>query len=318
VMIATFSAYNAFASGAMWSPSRAAAIPLVTVITLVCIDWLKIWMWADVLAVAKTQHIRKLRTELLQLTTTAAGFQKILAFVARVLRGEGVTREFSDKAEARQGVLYHIFYFVKIHLVIFPAASYLETAFGLFTFEPLGKSVIFTIYMEYMFMSFIKDALSMNVLHEMMHHQWFPHHKVHHMPMKELSLVNVFYFDILDIIVENMIAPAVLLGVKTTFCGASPSLHFLSFILLGVTDMQCHAVCPYSVGFFNPVLDYLMNPNISHQLHHALNMGHYTVWPWHQLKGIYHYDFAEKSNVDGSVERDFATYNKVLGTCFPP
>jgi len=186
-----------------------------------------------------------------------------------------VTREFSDKAEARQGVLYHIFYFVKIHLLIFPAAAYLETAFGLFTFEPLGTPVIFTI-------------------------------------------VNVFYFDILDIIVENMIAPVVLLGVKTTFCGASPSLHFLSFILLGVTEMQCHAVCPYSVGFFNPVLDYLMNPNISHQLHHALNMGYYTVWPWHQLKGIYHYDFAEKSNVDGSVERDFATYNKVLGTCFPP
>lgn len=317
MIIATFSAYNAFASGAMWSPCRAAAIGLVCGTTLICVDQLKIWMWADVLAAAKTQHIRKLRTELFQLMTTAAGFRKILAFVARVLRGEGVTREFSDKAEARSSVLYHIFYWAKINLLLLPAVNYLETTFGLLTFEPLGTSVVFTIYMEVMFASFLKNAY-LGPLHEMMHHQLFPYHKVHHMPMKELSLVNVWYFDIFDLVIEHLMAHTSVLVVKAMLGGGSPSVHFLTVILLLVQDLQIHAACPYSVNFFNPVLDYFMNPNVSHNLHHALNMGHWLEWPQHQLPGVYHYDFAEKSYVDGSLEGDFATYNKVFGTCFPP
>ena len=61
-------------------------------------------------------------------------------------------------------------------------------------------SWIFIIYLEYLFMSFIKDALSMNVFHQIMHKQWYPMHMTHHMPMKELSLVNVWFFDLSDIV----------------------------------------------------------------------------------------------------------------------
>ena len=41
------------------------------------------------------------------------------------------------------------------------------------------------------------------------------------------------------------------------------------------------------------------------------------MWPLHQLKGIYQYDNRSRTNVDGSVEKDWVTYNRVMKTDFP-
>lgn len=173
--------------------------------------------------------------------------------------------------------------------------------------------------MEYLFMSFIKDAISMNVLHQIMHSTWYGLHSTHHLPMKELSCINVFFFDMPDIVVENLIAPTILLLMKLVSweaTGMLPQLHFMSFILLAVTDTNVHSICPYTIGFYNPILDALMMPNISHHLHHGLNKGHYTVWPWHQIKGVLNYDAKRRENKDGSQQLDMEAYDEVFKTNF--
>ena len=100
-------------------------------------------------------------------------------------------------------------------------------------------------------------------------------------------------------------------------CAGAPQIHYLSFILLAVTDLNIHSVSPYSVGFYNPILDSILKCNVSHNLHHALNVGHYTVWPWYQLKGVASYNYSEKKNLDGSRALDMRAYNKTFKTNFP-
>ena len=87
--------------------------------------------------------------------------------------------------------------------------------------------------------------------------------------------------------------------------------------MLAITDVNIHSISPYSIGFFNPILDSILKSNVSHSLHHALNIGHYTVWPWHQLKGVAAYDSRTKQNTDGSIATDMAAYNRVFKTSFP-
>ena len=149
-------------------------------------------------------------------------------------------------------------------------------------------------------MSFIKDASSMNVLHKLMHEKWYWMHKTHHMPMRELSCANLFFFDYLDVIIENTVAPLLVCGMKALW-GVKPSLHFASFILLAMTDMNVHSCNPFTIGFFNPVLDGLMKCALSHNLHHALNRDHYTVWPFHHLSKY-------------GQDQDVAEYNAVFKT----
>jgi hypothetical protein len=297
-------------------------------------DFLKAFLFSDVVAKAKLDHLKSLWSQLLGLFS-AEGAQKIKDFAARLAAGEGIIHDFKDKSAHRHGVLYHIFYFLKTAMFQIPAAVALQTAIGMFQFTPLMDTVatvgkgqwwqfnipcLAYVYFEYHAMSFLKDAVSMNLFHEIMHRQYYDLHKTHHLPMKELSIINVFYFDLPDLVIENIVSPALLMALKK---GLSPgssapvSIHVLSSLLLTMTDANCHSICPYSVGFFNPILDSMMNPNVSHTLHHALNLGHYTFFPWHQLPGIARYDATTKSNLDSTPETDMATYNKVFKTNFP-
>jgi len=328
----TFYFYNKHVSGEQFSPSRAAAVIPIHTTGLYCLEVVKAYLFSDVVAEAKVNHMKRAGRELIDLFSFA-GIKKIGGFLGKLLCGEGVWRDFKDKNEARFGVLYHFFYFFKIGWVNVPAASYLQTALGLYTCAPLQHvvrvfgvgqwwecrlTVLGMVYLEYLLMSFIKDALSMNILHQMMHKQWYPMHSVHHMPMKELSIINHLYFDMPDVVIENVIAPVVLLGVKLLANPSSmPTLHYLSYILLNTTDSNLHSICPYTIGFYNPVLDATFNCNVSHHLHHALNTGYYTVWPWHQLKGVSHYSARKAANVDSSPELDMEAYNITFGTNFP-
>uniref|UniRef100_A0A7S0FYM6 Fatty acid hydroxylase domain-containing protein n=1 Tax=Pyrodinium bahamense TaxID=73915 RepID=A0A7S0FYM6_9DINO len=328
-----FGLCNWMVSGPNFSPVAAALTVPMFAFANVCLDLLKAWLFADVVAEVKLNHLQALGQELAGLFSVD-GAREVCRFLGRVLCGEGVFRDFRDKNEARHGVLFHIFYFVKVACVMVPLALYLQTKLGLFSFPSLANVVVTygtgewwelqlttmsVVYLEYLLMSFIKDAASMNILHQIMHKQWYPMHKVHHLPMKELSGVNVWFFDVADLLMENVMAPLILLGVKwlSNPSAGVPSLHFLSFLLLAIMDINIHSICPYTVGFYNPVLDMCLRCNVSHQLHHALNTGHYTVWPWHQLKGVSHFDAKENKNVDGSIELDFKAYNTIFNTHFP-
>jgi len=333
-LIGMFYVFDLWFGGENWGPSAAAKIIMMNSTGITLLDILKAVLFSDVVAKAKLDHLQALWQELCGLLNED-GLEKVVSFLTRVASGEGIIHEFKDKSAHRRGVLYHIFYFVKIALVMVPLSSAFQAHIGMFHFRPLMETVatvgvgqwwefkiscLAVVYFEYIAMSFVKDALSMNVLHQMMHRQWYHMHKVHHMPMKELSVVNLWFFDLPDLVIENIVAPVILVGLKV---GLSPeaagpvSLHWLSFIMLAITDVNIHSISPYSIGFFNPILDSILKSNISHSLHHALNIGHYTVWPWHQLKGVAAYDPHTKTNNDGSIATDMAAYNRVFNTSFP-
>jgi hypothetical protein len=51
-------------------------------------------------------------------------------------------------------------------------------------------------------------------------------------------------------------------------------------VLLTCHDGALHSVNPFSVMYFHPLLDACFKGNVTHQLHHALNKGHYLFVPW--------------------------------------
>ena len=154
----------------------------------------------------------------------------------------------------------------------------------------------------------------MNIFHQIMHSKWYNHHKTHHLPMKEVSIVNSLFIDIPDVIVENAIGPTFLCSLKFLF-GAEPSLHYYTFLLATTCDINIHSISPYSVCFWNPLFDNMMRCALSHNLHHSTNIGHYTFWPLHHIPGMSGPKHKGK-NSDG-FDYDIREYNKIFDTQFP-
>merc|ERR1712238_210613 len=95
----------------------------------------------------------------------------------------------------------------------------------------------------------------MNILHQLFHTIWWSHHETHHLPEKELSVFNAFYFDVPDLIGENLIGPLLFCLIKVLFGGSSCSIHYASFFLSVVCDQIVHSLNPYTITFWNPLLD---------------------------------------------------------------
>lgn len=157
-------------------------------------------------------------------------------------------------------------------------------------------------YLEFLTMSILKDIFSMMPLHQLMHVRFYSLHKTHHISMREVSVVNVFFFDYVDLTFENAVGPLMLLASKALL-GFGLQMHAASIIILFVGEILVHSCSPFTVFFFNPLLDGLMNCNVSHNLHHALNKDNYMVWPLHQLsaggldKSVEQYDATFRTNI---------------------
>ena len=201
---------------------------------------------------------------------------------------------------------------------------------GLFTCEPLHDIILvigegewyechitrfLKVYLEFLIIAFIKDGVSMNILHQMFHTMFYDHHKIHHLPMKELSVMNAFYFDIFDLVAEDGIGPMMLIGLKL-MSGGVPSVHYMSYFFVVLCDQTVHSLDPYTAVFWNPLLDNTMRGTMSHNLHHSLNRGHYTIWPLHHLIGVEGPNNKAGKALDG-FEIDIAEYNKTFDTNFP-
>jgi len=157
---------------------------------------------------------------------------------------------------------------------------------------------------ELLTMTLLKD-ISMHWLHGFMHNRNYPWfykiHKNHHQISKQISYINLFYFDIPDLIVENVCAPFFILFAKYLLFGGYPSMHIFSYILLVVADGNLHSCNPYSIIYFNPVVDYFFKSTITHNLHHALSKGYLTLLPYK------HYLKSER-------EKDVKIYNQLYET----
>ena len=216
-------------------------------------------------------------------------------------------------------------------MVFIPAIVATQVNLGLLTCEPINEIIyvigegevyechisrFLKVYLEFLIIGFIKDGISMNILHQMFHSRFYDHHKTHHLPMKELSLMNALYIDVFDIFVEDGVGPLLLMGIKA-MTGGVANVHYASYLLTLLGDLTIHSLDPYTAVYWNPLFDNIMRCVVSHNLHHSLNHGHYTVWPLHHIIGVDSPNNKSESALSG-FESDIEQYNKAFDTNFPP
>ena len=146
----------------------------------------------------------------------------------------------------------------------------------------------------------------MHYTHRWMHEKAYFLHKRHHKGFCSTSLVSLLgpELDLVDMIFEFGAGTPLLMACKWLF-GLDPRLHFLSPTVVMMLSYQLHSGNPYSVYFFNPLLDYLGRASLCHNLHHAVQKGYYLVVPWP------HFFDAEARQIDIHM------YNKHMKTHFP-
>ena len=126
----------------------------------------------------------------------------------------------------------------------------------------------------------LRDVCFLLPLHSLMHTpRFYKWHKTHHEVRSDAQALHAFHIDVVDLLVENVGAPVLLLLGQYAL-GLPVGLHWITGAMLTMHDGALHSVNPWSVMYFNPLLDYLLEPNVNHQLHHALNKGHYLFVPW--------------------------------------
>ena len=160
--------------------------------------------------------------------------------------------------------------------ISFGIASAIAAYYGYFVWTGLELKVLFSIYTEFIVMILTKD-LQLEVFHHWMHHgsKWFKcldkwirgTHYFHHRTKLDLNSISAFYTSMEDAVMENLAAPFAVIGIKW-FLGLSPTINIGTFMMYIVYDIHCHSANPYSIVFFNPILDYLMKANVAHHNHH--------------------------------------------------
>lgn len=174
----------------------------------------------------------------------------------------------------------------------------------------ISKTLV-AVSLDYWLINLIKDNTSMRFLHPWMHEKenyWI--HKHHHTGNKNTTLVHAFAFTLVDLVIEFGIGPVLALGVKYVLYhnhnagdGLFPTLHVLAYMFSIWTDGNIHSMNPYTQAIGNPVLDFLLKPNIVHNLHHSCETDprYMTVFPFHHFR-------------PSDRQADVAKYNKLMNT----
>lgn len=130
-----------------------------------------------------------------------------------------------------------------------------------------------SLWLDVNVMAILNDYPVMSLLHSWMHESGWAFAKVHakhHKSKLSCQAVHAFQFDILDLVIENGLAPPLYILVKTAV-GFSPAIPLASVALLTYQQI-CgeHSLNPHSIFFLNPLLDSVFKVNIEHNLHHAV------------------------------------------------
>jgi len=196
-----------------------------------------------------------------------------------------------------------------VSFVMFSVA--LMACFGLVIYPKIsGLRDLGWIWLEFMAMTLLKDVSSMQYLHDWMHRKAYWLHKCHHVAKANCQTWHAWQFDLIDVVLENTIGPVLLIGFKfaagtTVGPWGLPSVHLGSFYLSLMSDLNLHSMNPYTVTFFNPLLDFLLKSNVTHNLHHAINKGYMTTVPYDHLLNR------------AARQRDMDEYNRVCKTHYP-
>lgn len=118
--------------------------------------------------------------------------------------------------------------------------------------------------------------------HTFFHSIYYDHHKEHHTVRGNCCTLRGNTIDFDDLWLEQggyhtFIVPFLLaLGY--------PKMHYFAHVVISPQlGLIGHCANPWHPFFFFPPLDYFININVAHHLHHSSNRGHYSALPYHQL-----------------------------------
>eukprot|EP00756_Hemistasia_phaeocysticola_P034181 Hpha_TRINITY_DN16509_c1_g10::TRINITY_DN16509_c1_g10_i1::g.135388::m.135388 len=133
---------------------------------------------------------------------------------------------------------------------------------------------------QYLVMGVLKDVV-LSWAHPLLHRpEHYYLHKLHHRATKQLTQFNGYAFDYVDIVIENLGAIVLGIGVNKLVTGMA-ELHLGAFILLVWNDAILHSANPWSICNPSlPGLDLFLMANICHNMHHAIQNDYYTFYPW--------------------------------------
>ena len=197
--------------------------------------------------------------------------------------------------------LQHLFCHMPYHFATF----FSLTCAGFVEFPSIGNfAVMQRVWIETMLMLLMVDVF-MSINHKWMHKKsTYFLHKDHHKGLRNISIGFGLHMSLVDHFFEVGIGIPMLLFCKAVL-GHEKKIHFLSIMLWFISGFQIHSMNPYAPFSFNPVLDYFLRPTVTHNLHHALQVGYYSAVTKSHLFSL----SGKRSDID--------LYNKHMGTHFP-
>lgn len=189
--------------------------------------------------------------------------------------------------------------------VIYCTNMWITKKQGLIFYEPITfswKSFV-DVYVVFIAVQILKDISCMWKLHEWMHtsSKWMKYHEEHHNVGRNAQCLMAFHIDILDLFIENTLGPTIYLAFLWLI-GQEPKIHVIAVLMASIMDVLVHSINPYSITFWNPILDSIFKCNVAHQVHHSTLTANYTFIPYHHLFG--------------GFARDAQIYNDVMKTNF--
>jgi len=169
----------------------------------------------------------------------------------------------------------------------------------------LSSDFILTYFFEGYCIWLLKDFFSLGLLHKLLHTpKYYYLHKLHHKWTKDTSnLYTNYYFDLLDIVLENAAGLFFYIPLKYLVTG-SFRFNLYSYLLVVWIDHTLHSCNPYSSCFLNPLLDFVFRANIRHSLHHTVINDYFLFMPWSHIfpstkrAEIENYNKLHKTDVD--------------------
>jgi len=176
----------------------------------------------------------------------------------------------------------------------------LDWHYDVLTFEGAAR-----MWLEWLVFYMWKDFLCFYILHQAMHKNVlgaYAHHKEHHRGKRNLNVFNAMTIDFLDNFIES--GGIMFVNIPVMWALGWPlTMHMGSMCLTAIADVQVHSVNPYTVTWYNPLMDWIFLGNVQHNLHHAKGKDHYTVVPWHHVNPSWRAD-------------DIDDYNRIMYTAW--
>jgi sterol desaturase/sphingolipid hydroxylase (fatty acid hydroxylase superfamily) len=184
-----------------------------------------------------------------------------------------------------------------------PGMDWSTTILDVLYYQPSFVSAYITTITAFYLLLLMKDFFVMNLLHRLLHYMPLYHifHITHHEVSRNSQFHLAFHSNPIDILLESVGPPFFLWGLLS-FAGFPIYRVPISTIhLMALFEGGIHSINPYTILFWNPVVDRHLNANIMHTIHHVTINKYYTTVPLHHL-------------VKGGYIDDARTYDRIMHT----